>query len=1842
MGGGIEVFGLGDPVLSLSASLGTNLNISNYKGISVDFTFGSGVRLMGCFSAGINMGIGSQTGAGIDYNAGINFKSSQIISSDVGAGVGVSVGSGYSSRSGLKNIGVSFSGGLSTKVASLGASNSASIPIGTQNYVPVITNSSTMHSIEGRIKLGGEVLWCSLYGDINAMRSKLVFNAEASRKSYGYLFSEEATDSDIHDFTRDKDGSFNKSMSNLPPGNMTYDIYSVNGQGTGGMFRPFRNDFGWVFDPVTKSESSSESYELEGSLGWLFGFGGDVTASLSNSYSGPWGKYKRAYAKQQKESLFEKTYFKQGGELTSVDPLYFDAIHKKELLHASDVAGLPVRKPGARDPRANYIYAFDAKEASIPGVASHQRLYSYTSTNGFAAGPAAPKDSFARAENTPYKRKDYHLSEITQVQTDGRRYVYGIAAMNNIQKDATFSVDPPNNSDMGAGLVAFHGGVEDSKNNSRGIDHYYSATITPAFTHSYLLTSVLSTDYRDVTGDGPSDDDLGSYTKMNYTLKDKDYRWRAPFYSDKAQYNPGFWSDKRDDKGSYVMGSREQWILHSIETKNYIAEFYTSKRIDGKGSNNQISYSSSDAPYNSPLTDEACGSSYKLDSIKLYNKHDRFLNQEQAVPIKTVYFSYDYSLCKNIPNAWPSDTAVGKLTLRKIYTKWGSSERSMVSPYQFEYSSFNPDYDQARKDRWGSYKPNNTSFTNYEFPFVNQVDPDNDLYASAWSLTKVHLPSGGQIEVNYEADDYAYVQNKEAAEMFLIQGVGNSKNYYPGNSQLSYNESSPNLYAYFKRRPASELPGLSFKENYLKDLSCVYYNFNVNLVDGKYECIKGYAEVQDIGVCNDTIGYIKFKGVIPKGDNALVHPVAYTAVNLGRYSLPHIIYPGADPESSDIVNILAGLGGAFGELVGIGENPVTSMIKSGKAKYADLAKSYIRLNTPGLRKKGGGHRVKSLLFYDSWQAMAGGNSQNATYGKVYDYTIAQGGGAISSGVASYEPMIGGDENPFRIPHKYEAQIGGDFPPHDAVSLYQETPFGESLFPAPSVGYSSIMVKSIHEEIGRSAQAFDIHRFYTAKDYPFRVEYTGLEDKEDNYDFKLMKQVNTFEATQGYTIILNDMHGKPKSMHRYVNKPKGGEPELISYKIFEYYTRNGLLDNTVPVARYSTDGKIHKVEAQLGVEADVTIDTREKTERSENSTFNMNINVVNILLLPIVVPLGYPWNTSHINEFRSAVVTKVIQQYGIIKNVKEYNEGALTTVSNEVFDPLTGQAVVTSVNNEFKDKIYNTTYPAYWGYRGMGPSYANTAFEGFIDTVKTENFEGVINTPPESLQGLRVGDELLMTFRDSIGVQHTAITWVQDFKYQKISDLPNIIHCCRLTMMPRYPNNTAGWPKDGYISQINYKVIRSGCKNMLNENIEQYSGFANPFDNSNVLKSVLDSLINISAKTFSADNPTLEAYLPDDDNVSLNRFLNGSQGIYRLSGEYAYMTPRNYPGPARSSGLFSAKSLWLNFIGTEPCMLNDVKPVCSTAYLSISAPYLALSLFDANWHLARKVTKWSPFGFEVENQDALKNYTTAVYGYNQQLPVAVAQNANYGEVLTEGFEDFNLLRIVASWMTFNYSPFGQLFPVTGIAGSPYGVLGTSGTGSIQLVRNVAHSGYYALKTPVTGSAGFASSTAITLPVSGSEVFLSDIKNYRKFTLQEGKKYLLSYWIKTTGTTTPNSYVADGAGIFDGTSIIPAVAKSNLIDGWQQLTCSFTAGSNTKLLLPVNYYIDDIRLFPVSANMKSFVYHPYSQKLVATLDENNFATFYEYDQEGNLVRTKKETERGILTVSESRSVHPNTNQ
>lgn len=162
----------------------------------------------------------------------------------------------------------------------------------------------------------------------------------------------------------------------------------------------------------------------------------------------------------------------------------------------------------------------------------------------------------------------------------------------------------------------------------------------------------------------------------------------------------------------------------------------------------------------------------------------------------------------------------------------------------------------------------------------------------------------------------------------------------------------------------------------------------------------------------------------------------------------------------------------------------------------------------------------------------------------------------------------------------------------------------------------------------------------------------------------------------------------------------------------------------------------------------------------------------------------------------------------------------------------------------------------------------------------------------------------------------------------------------------------------------------------------------------------------------------------------------------------------------------------------------------------------------------------------------------------------------------------------------------------------------------------------------------------------------ISNEGSFMPEQGK-YIVSGWVKEeTNVSTNNPYNSEiiislKEGINNPFYTIVLKPSGQVIDGWQRIIGVIEIPSLTGKIQPIlaielnctnqtsDCYFDDIRFYPYNGNMKSFVYDEDTQRLMAELDENNYATFYEYDLEGGLVRVKKETERGVFTIQETRS-------
>jgi len=148
---------------------------------------------------------------------------------------------------------------------------------------------------------------------------------------------------------------------------------------------------------------------------------------------------------------------------------------------------------------------------------------------------------------------------------------------------------------------------------------------------------------------------------------------------------------------------------------------------------------------------------------------------------------------------------------------------------------------------------------------------------------------------------------------------------------------------------------------------------------------------------------------------------------------------------------------------------------------------------------------------------------------------------------------------------------------------------------------------------------------------------------------------------------------------------------------------------------------------------------------------------------------------------------------------------------------------------------------------------------------------------------------------------------------------------------------------------------------------------------------------------------------------------------------------------------------------------------------------------------------------------------------------------------------------------------------------------------------------------------------------------------------GQVYWLSAWAKEEQNIQVKTYTnavikiifQNQAKVVIGQ--ISFLPTGDIIDGWQRYASKFEIPPLTTIMnielenlsqsIPV--YFDDIRVHPIQGSIKSFVYDPETFRLMAEQDDNNYSTFYEYDNEGGLVRIKKETSKGIKTIQESRS-------
>lgn len=1850
----LELFGLDGNKIKAGLNLSLGVFYNSYWGMGCEYGISPSISASkkgeGKLTASMGLNTNSQSGANfspsLSYSKDIDSKTRNATS------LSGSIGLQVNSREGLKALSVSVTqstsqdknidkNGKEHASVSSSQSTSAAFSFTTPSYVPQVNMNMMNTSFSMRVSpIGGEIFGLDASSTFTGYFSSQKLRSQTkTNNAYGMLYAHNAKsgagDHSLMDFNREKDGGFSEHSVSLPIINPGNDIYSVSGQGIGGSYQLKRSDVGVLYDAKESSNSFGADLGLEFGTGNMVHLGVDVKMNASNSTSSKWISGNELLSVMDFRSLhtdakgiYEPAYFKAAGEmskesdfelykkigysqavrpsLTAPNSNSFNVTTEKKLAYHNDtytnnnsLLSNEDLTRAKRDKRQQVISYLTAAQAKVLNVNS---IYSYA-MNSFI------NPSRVTLDRTGEGRKAHHISEIITYRNDGLKYVYGIPAYNFKQRDVTFNVSGRPKSCTNGKVKYYPGQLDNSVNNQLGKDNYFNAIETNPYAHSYLLTAILSQDYEDLTGNGITEDDLGSYTIFNYSRVHSNYRWRVPISKDYANYSEGLLSDPDDDKGSYIYGEKEIWVLHSVESKTMVAEFLynTTTRGDGLG-----------------VLDENGGintnnRSVILQSITLYARQDRKDNGTNALPVKTVHFIYDYSLCPGAENSIAP--AQGKLTLTKLYFTYGYSQKAGLSAYHFSYKNAGVQYDMKSYDRWGNYKRKTSSYctapngplTNTEFPYSEQEEAIANNDAGTWCLNEIKLPSGGIININYQSKHYAYVQDRNAMQMMKITGIGSE------GSKFLYNGSTQYSKLFFEVKPNTTKAQL--KRDYLRDLvadkSYIYLKcfVKMNSID-KWEYLPVYAQMTDYGVDQigaNTRGWINLK-LVPKKDNGpvFINPISKMAFQFIRQNMPEVAYGQTNVTAASIQNdptsIFQPFASAFLQMAQLFIGFNTSMINREYGREIELGRSFIRLYNPIGKKLGGGSMVSKIEIKDHWNDMTDDPNAGFSYGQEYDYTTTeqQSDGSmrtISSGVAAYEPVIGGDENPFHQPVVVNETRKWAI---DNIN-YTEEPFGESFMPAPEIVFSNITIRNLqYGNVKRTATGHIEQCYYTAKDFPTKLERTDLQrmPRRINPIFSLLKvkMKEHMNASQGFSVITNNMHGQLKSKKVFDENGTYISGTINHYKVDE----RGQLNNEVNFIS-PDQGKVEK--GLLGVDFQMAGDARQSINKSIAGGICFNIETFMVGPIPMLIPIPWPDLTMSENRFRSMTLTKIINKIGILEKVEAFDLGSSISSENLAYDSETGECLLTKTSNEFNDPVYNLKMPAHWAYEGMQGAYKNIGYSTSIGS----SANGIFTVTPFDANVLVPGDEL--AFYVNGGVSRV---WVLNV---------NRISPCNITLIDR-----CGSPKTSGPAII--QVIRSGRRNMPATEIGTITSLNNPLTvNPNKLTlNTASGILHSKAIEFS-DN--WQTYCNTDTSCmgikTSNPYVHNLRGVWRNLKSWLYLSNRSSsattinPSNIRKDGTYTNFS---SFWGLQS--MSSALPY----------PYKLCSKYPSNWTWTSEVTKFDPNGIELENRDRLGRFSSEMIGYHSLLVTGVASNSRYKQIAFDGFEDYQLKD--------QNRHFGndQLYV-------------------LKIITTTAHTGKYSLKLTalqnVMLSYGLNDTCQLT-PLDGERPQASVAMNnhpntpgqktencdcIKPFSPSPGK-YVITAWVKQGTGLGATNYTGPKLSVVTNSGTSNFAPTGDIIDGWQRISGEFTI-LNTNVSISIklyngssdDIYFDDVRIFPFSGNMKNYVYDDISFKLMAELDDNGYATFYEYNAEGQLIRIKKETERGIMTLKESRSAQPKLN-
>lgn len=1376
--------------------------------------------------------------------------------------------------------------------------------------------------------------------------------------------------------------------------------------------------------------------------------------------------------------------------------------------------------------------------------------------------------------------------------------------------------------------------------------------------------------------------------------KEDIWKWRLPMCSneDVAPAGLGFeytknlafanvnsQTDKWDDMANYIYGEKEVWYAASVESKNMIAYFCLEDRED--------QFSMIDENGGLDLTKPGRA----IKKIMLFSKNDLELDPQNAKALQVVEFEYDYSLCPKYVGNKNTYTGnfdkSGKLTLKRIYSYTGGSTENKTTPIEFEYSNVNPDFAFNSTDRWGAYKPNDLTMPNHEFPYAEQGNAAQ-TNIQAWKLKAVDIVGGSRTEFEYERDDYGYVQDKRAMRMFNVVGMSSTDELQEINGAATNGQGDPiagsvitsstlnsingGNHTYFRNpskrkehhnviyfeldEPISSSnpnPALLVKERYLigsdgqvpNELYFKMYSKldnHLGTIDTGFEFVESVAklgkrynngncfgvagipdpngdyhygwvilEPEDIDKHKDRAND-EFTNAFQVGFSAFVtflfgkilsekvNPLQIANWQYARLNAPCNVY-------GDI-NYTASVPTEFCDYHLENDNNIFGRNiykRFNKKEYGlifDPSKSLVRLYEPDFVKNGGGCRIASVTVTDNWGVYSG--ETNTSYTQNYAYSDE----STSHGVASYEPQVGNNENPFYqfITYDYKRNLLPD------ERVYQKDPWGELAFPGAGVGYAKVTSSLFDGSVvGSSVEEFWTNRDNIAKT---KVQKTPIQlikkagegaIESDSY----IKEAHGF--SQGFYVETNDYHGKPKKTSIYGKSINGTPGELISTSEIEYYAFSN-----DELAYLSDLGEIINSASprDIDMHADSWTSYSSSYNERKGETFSIGFTMAGPIPIPIIRKKKSEDYFFYENEGEAYTFNKVVHHYVVPKAIHTSYLGSRNSARNLYFDEATGDVIVSSLKDEYNDELYSMSYPAHWYYdqcKNMSVTDGAVVKSGITALSASEITSA--NVP------LFEGDRLTIT-----DGSNTLTAWVLEVKQS------GGVSSCEVEsylLIDGLGNPVSGinW------ATASFTIDRTGIKNVLSASMMNVSTKKFPAQSAPNFTFPSTDILSSSAVKFAENKNVSCVPFGDESNAQnypaqlptgsvINPFLKGVKGNLRMNSSFAFQQERD----ESDANTIRQNGTLVNYQPFYALTSCGWRAIDETDHPN----NLAQGSFN-DWRSLGEVDRFDEFGKPLQSTDQIDVSSAVQYGMNKELKLvqkAQAVNAESTEIGFDGFEDYSYLQSNAiGYVDNDFS------------------LGTTSGGFITAERK--HSGDYSLKVVSSVAHEFKAEAAVVDSdhiVDGKYV-VQDCDCIQGFAIKPGEDYFLSTWVHEntrvypfTASEVTLEYLDASNTVIGSETFTPDGA---VIDGWQKIEGRYTFPADARALriklntLGNESYFDDFRIHPYLAGMTTTVYDQKNLLPIAQHDGYNYTTFYNYDENLQLVRVRVETVEGIKTISEA---------